>query len=126
MRQKETMRFILTVIRGLENQRHLLESAKFKFEVQTDYKNLEYFMKAQKLNKRQAYWALYLSRFDFTLKHILGIKMEKADRLSRQPDWKVGVEKYNKNQTLIKEQWICSLVEVVIKGTEIDILVKVL
>jgi len=52
--------------------------------------------------------------------------MEKADRLSRQPDWKVGVEKYNKNQTLIKEQWICSLVEVVIKGTEIDILVKVL
>jgi len=43
---------ILGVIRGLENWRHLLEGAKFKFEVWTDHKNLEYFMKAQKLNKR--------------------------------------------------------------------------
>ena len=44
---------ILAVIRGLENWRHLLESAKFKFGIQTDYKNLEYFMKVQKLNRRQ-------------------------------------------------------------------------
>jgi len=45
---------MLAVIRGLENWRHLLESAKFKFEVWTDHKNLEYFIKAQKLNQRQA------------------------------------------------------------------------
>jgi len=32
----------------------LLEGAQFKFEIWTDYKNLEYFMKAQKLNRRQA------------------------------------------------------------------------
>ena len=31
-----------------------------KFKVQTDYKNLEYFIKAQKLNRKQAYWALYV------------------------------------------------------------------
>ena len=41
-------------------------------------------MKVQKLNQRQAYQALDLSRFDFILKHMLDIKMEKADRLSRQ------------------------------------------
>ena len=41
--------------------------------------------------------------------------MEKADKLSRRPNWKVSVEKNNKNQTSIKEQWICSLVEVVIE-----------
>jgi len=58
---------MLAVIRELENWRYLLESAKFKFEVWADYKNLEYFMKAQKLNRRQARWALYLSRLDFTL-----------------------------------------------------------
>ena len=46
---------MLAVIRGLENWRYLLEDAKFKFEVWTDYKNFEYFMKAQKLNRRQAY-----------------------------------------------------------------------
>ncbi len=44
---------MLAVIRGLENWRHLLEDAKFKFEIQTDHKNLEYFMKTQKLNQQQ-------------------------------------------------------------------------
>ena len=75
---------ILVVIKGLENQRHLLEGARFKFEIWTNYKNLEYFMKVQKLNRRQARWALYLSRFDFTLKYVLGIKIGKTDRLSRR------------------------------------------
>jgi len=67
---------------------------------------------------------LYLLRFDFTLKHVLGTKMGKTDGLSRRLDWKVGVEKDDENQTLIKEQWICSLSEVVIKGSKVDIIVK--
>jgi len=45
---------ILAIIRGLENWRHLLKGTQFKFEVWTDYKNLEYFIKAQKLNWKQA------------------------------------------------------------------------
>ena len=45
---------ILAIIRGLESWRHLLEEAQSKFEIWTDHKNLEYFMKAQKLNRRQA------------------------------------------------------------------------
>ena len=94
---------MLVIIRGLENWRHLLEGARFKFEIWTDHKNLEYFMKAQKLNHRQARWALYLSRFDFTLKHVLGTKMGKADGLSRQADWKIGVENDNDNQVVIKD-----------------------
>ena len=77
---------MLAVIRGLENWRHLLEGAKFKFKIWIDYKNLKYFMKAQKLNQRQACWALYLSRFDFTLKYVSGTKMGKVDGLSRRPD----------------------------------------
>ena len=48
--------------------------------------------------------------------------MGKANKLSRRLDWKVGVENYNNNQILIKEQWICSLTEVVIKGPEVEIL----
>ena len=72
-------------------------------------------MKAQKLNRRQAQQALHLSRFDFTLKHVPETKMEKVDRLSRRLNQKVGVEKDNKNQTLIQEQLINSLVKVVIK-----------
>jgi len=60
-------------------------------------------MKAQKLNRRQARWPLYQFRFDFTLKHVAGAKMGKADRLSRRLDWKVRVEKDNKNQVFIKD-----------------------
>ena len=52
---------MLAIVRGLEVWRYLLEGAQFKFEIWTDYKNLEYFMKVQKLNRRQARWALYLS-----------------------------------------------------------------
>ena len=45
---------MLAVIRELENWRHLLEGVKYRFKVWTDHKNLEYFMKVQKLNQRQA------------------------------------------------------------------------
>jgi len=67
---------ILAVIRELKNWRHLLKGTKFKFKVWTNYKNLEYFMKTQKLNRKQAYWTLYLSRFDFILKYVLGTKIK--------------------------------------------------
>ncbi len=45
---------MLAIIRGFENWRHLLEGIHFKFEIWMDHKNLEYFMKMQKLNCRQA------------------------------------------------------------------------
>ena len=41
---------MLAVIRCLEAWRHFLEGTTVKFEIWTDHKNLEYFMKAQKLN----------------------------------------------------------------------------
>jgi len=51
--------------------------------------------------------------------------MGKADGLGRRPDWKVGVEKDNENQKLIKEEWICISTGVVIEGPEVDILEKI-
>jgi len=77
---------MLAVVRCLEAWKHFLEGAAVKFKIWTDHKNLEYFMKAQKLNRRQARWALYLSRFNFTLKHVPESKMGKADSLSRRLD----------------------------------------
>jgi len=44
---------MLAVVRCLEAWRHFLEGATVKFEIWTDHKNLKYFMKAQKLNRRQ-------------------------------------------------------------------------
>ena len=45
---------MLAIVRELEAWKHLLEGAQYKFKIWTDHKNLEYFMKTQKLNKRQA------------------------------------------------------------------------
>jgi len=63
-------------------------------------------MMSQKLNRRQARWALYLSQFNFKLKHVPGKSIEKADKLSRRPDWQEGVERDNKDQKLIKPEWV--------------------
>jgi len=118
---------ILAIVRYLEAWRHFLEGAIVKFEIWTDHKNLEYFMKVQKLNRRQAQWALYLSRFDFMLKHVPGSKMGKADSLSRRPDWEVGIEKDNKDETLVKPEWLevrkTEAIEIIVDG--IDLLEKV-
>ena len=79
------------------------------------------------MNRRQARWALYLSRFNFTLKHIPGSKMGKADSLSRRPDWEVGVEKDNEDKMLVKPEWLevrrTERVEKIVEG--VDLLEKV-
>jgi len=64
-------------------------------------------------------------RFDFISKHVPETKMKKADRLSRRLDWKVGIKKNNKNQVFIKDCWLHSLHEVVIKGPEVEIVEKI-
>jgi len=56
---------------------------------------------------------------------VLGMKIGKTDKLNRRLDWKVGVKKNNENQTLIKEQWICSLAKVVIEEPDVEILEKI-
>jgi len=82
-------------------------------------------MTNQKLNRWQARWALFLSRFDFTLKYVPGSRMGKADGLSRRLDWRKGVEKNNKDRMLVKAEWLrkAEVEEVLIEG--VDLLRKV-
>jgi len=83
-------------------------------------------MKAQKLNQRQAKWLLYLSRFDFALKHVAGKSMGRTDSLSRRVDWAEGVERYNKNQVMLKKEWIeVRAMEQLVEGLEEDIVKKI-
>ena len=51
--------------------------------------------------------------------------MGKADGLSKRLDWKVGINRDNKNQVVIKNNWIRSLQEVVIEEPEVKILEKI-
>jgi len=61
------------------------------------------------------------------LKHIPGSKMGKADSLSRRPDWEIGIERGNKDETLVKPEWLevrrTERVEVIVEG--VDLLEKV-
>jgi len=53
--------------------------------------------------------------------------MGKVDRLSRRPDWEIGVEKNNEEQMLVKKEWLevkrIRITEVIIEG--VDLLDKV-
>ena len=118
---------MLAIIKCLEEQRYLLEGAQNKFEIWSDHKNLEYFISSQKLNHRQAKQVLYLSRFDFTLKHVPGSSMGRANSLSRYLDWQIRVERDNKDRVLVKREWLkvraTQVAEIVIEG--VDLLEKI-
>ncbi|KAG1928442.1 retrotransposable element [Pimephales promelas] len=76
-------RELLAVKLALEEWRHWLEGSGVPFIVWTDHKNLEYIRTAKRLNSRQARWALFFGRFDFTLSYRPGSKNIKPDALSR-------------------------------------------
>jgi len=50
--------------------------------------------------------------------------MGKVDGFSKRLDWNVKVENNNKNQKVVKEEWIQSLVKVVVKELEVNIIEK--
>lgn len=96
---------MLAIVQALEEWRHLLKGVNTPVEILTDHKNLEFFSQAQNLSCRQARWALYLSRFTFTLTHRPGTQSGKPDALSRREDHK-PMDKDNQNLTLIQPEWI--------------------
>lgn len=69
---------------ALEEWRHWLEGTTVPFLVWTDHKNLEYVRTAKRLNPRQSRWALFFTRFNFTLSYRPGSRNTKPDALSRQ------------------------------------------
>ena len=67
-----------------------------------------------------------MSRFDFTLKHVAGKSMGRADSLSRRVDWAEGVERDNKNQVMLKEEWLeIRAMEQLVEGPEKEIVKRI-
>ncbi|KAK3527541.1 hypothetical protein QTP86_026647 [Hemibagrus guttatus] len=63
-----------------------LTTAEVNYNVLTDHRNLEYLRGAKRLNPRQARWALFFTRFQFTVSYRPGTKNGKAEALSRQSE----------------------------------------
>lgn len=101
-------RELLAIKVALEEWRHLLEGTEQPFLLWIDHpvspdkvfgisqiwnlefeileyllKNLEYLKSAKRLNPREARWALFFSRFNFSLSYCPGSKNLKPDSLSR-------------------------------------------
>ena len=96
---------LLVVIQGLEEYRHHLEKHSHKTEIWSDHQNLTFFRTAQKLTRRQARWALFITRFNFVLYHKPGKTMQTEDPLSRRADHEMGIDLDNTNQVLLKPEF---------------------
>ena len=81
---------LLAIIHTLRHFRHYLQGNKHTTRIFSDHANLQYFTTKQTLTQQQAHWSLFLATFDY----IIIPKPEKynrADGLSRRPDYKEGI-----------------------------------
>jgi hypothetical protein len=74
---------MLAIICSLEEWDSELRTVE-KFTVLTDHKNLEYFTKPRRLNKRQIRWSIPLGFYNITLQYQSGKLNERADVLLRR------------------------------------------
>ena len=77
---------LLAVVRALEHWRPELEGTIDPISIITDHKNLEYFMTTKVLNRRQARWSEFLSRFNFVISYRPGKQGGKPDSLTRRSE----------------------------------------
>jgi hypothetical protein len=98
---------LLAIIRCFEEWRPELEGAPSPIKVITDHKNLEYFMTTKLLNRRQARWSEFLSRFNFKITYRPGKQGVKPDSLTRRSEDlpKEGDERLlHQSQTVLKRE----------------------
>src|SRR5713101_1375718 len=74
-------RELLAIIKALEEWHHYLEGSPHPITIISDHKNLTIFREVHKLTRQQARWALFLTHFNFIIKHMAGTQA-KADALT--------------------------------------------
>jgi hypothetical protein len=72
---------LLAIVDSFQEWHHFLEGAQHPVTVYTDHKNLEYFMSAKVLNRRQAHWSISLLRFNFVITYCLDSKQIRSNAL---------------------------------------------
>jgi len=91
---------LLTIIHSLKHFRHYLQGNKHRTKIFSDHTNLQYFTLKQTLTCRQSQWSLFLATYDFIIIPKPS-KLNKANALSRHPDYKEGIASENANQILL-------------------------
>ncbi|ESK95470.1 pro-pol protein [Moniliophthora roreri MCA 2997] len=97
-------RKLLAIYRALMEWHHYLMGGKFKIVILSDHKNLTYFRTAQKLNRQQARWSLFLSEFDLGLVHVPGKSITQADTLSQQSNEQDDIDSDNEDIIVLPDR----------------------
>ena len=82
---------LMAIVECFKHWRHYLEGSQHTIEVWSDHQNLQGFMRQPKINGRQARWLVYLTPYDFIIKHRPGL-LNPADGPSRRLDYKAQAE----------------------------------
>jgi hypothetical protein len=93
---------MLAIIDSFAHWRHYLQDTPHKTLVLTDHRNLEYFLDAKKLNRRQARYAIKLIDYNFVIQYRSATQNQRADALSRRPDFEPDEYEKQPIQTLLK------------------------
>jgi len=91
---------LLAIIHSLKHFHHYLQGNKHCTMIFLDHMNLQYFTTKQTLTCQQSQWSLFLATYDFIIIPKPG-KLNKADALSRHPDYKEGIASKNADQILL-------------------------
>jgi hypothetical protein len=97
-------REMLGLIRALEDWCNFLEG--IDFEVITDHKNMEWWSTMRDLNRCQAHWSLYLSRFNFKVTYKKGDSMQ-ADTLSHFSKDHISDREDNRQIQVLRPKHFC-------------------
>ncbi|ESK81884.1 pro-pol protein [Moniliophthora roreri MCA 2997] len=95
---------LLAIYQALVEWRHYLMGGKFKIVILSDHKNITYFHTAQKLNRQQARWSLFLSEFDLGLVHVPGKSITQADALSRRSNEQDNINNDNEDIVILLDR----------------------
>jgi hypothetical protein len=98
---------LLAIIRCFEEWRPEVEGSEIPIKVLSDHRNLEYFMSIKMLNRRQARWSEFLSRFNFKINYRPSKQGEKPDALTRRSEDlpKEGDERLeHQSRTILKRE----------------------
>src|SRR6266699_3631339 len=109
-------RELLSIIRALQEWRCYIQGSRHTTTILSDHKNLTFFRSAQKLNRRQTHWLLFLSEFDIQLVHMPGHKMVQSDALSRRSDFVLEEDHDNENVTMLSDRLFVNLIDAELQG----------
>jgi RNase H-like domain found in reverse transcriptase len=91
---------LLAIIHALKHFRHYIQGNPHMTTILSDHANLKYFTTKQTLTCQQARWALFLSKYNYTIVATPG-KQNTADALSQHLDHKEGIAPDNTDHILL-------------------------